>query len=242
MRSFVKLSLGAVVALLISLLLPSVSPLPHTKPQQLNLELKPLSRPWEDRFSRETSESIETATTPPPSLEVPDDSASAEAEEVRCNEGTEKVGKCKNLKERLLEYFERERFQLPLETFYNSFILEDLYHFGVVGEGIVLDDTQGSRNFGEANCDRILQRYYKNVSSGPCAWTYTCSYNAITFPRFRVEATLNKPVLLYRQLCEEVRMEDVVYFRREKCPDNPCKDENWVEQVGQVVVGYVETS
>ena len=258
MRTFIKFSLGAVIVLLASLLPAVVSPMPHAKPhqqEQTNLDKKHLLRLW-NRFSRETSESIETVTTPPPSIEAlattptpsmealveGDGDDSAGTEEVRCNEGTEKVGKCKNLKEKLLEYFERTRFQLPLDTFFNSFVLEDLYHFGVVGEGIVLDDTQSNINFGEANCNRILQRYYKNISSGPCAYTHTCSYSSNTFPRFRVEAALNNPVLLDRQLCEEVRMEGVVSFRREKCPDDPCKDENWVEQEGHVVVGYVSTS
>lgn len=247
MRIFVKLILGAVVALLVNL----VSSMPHAKPQQQpNLDKEQLLRPLNDRFSRETSESsTETVTTSPPLLEAlveegDDVDSSAETEEVRCGEetATEKVGKCKNLKETLLEYFGRHRFQLPLETFYSSFVLEDIYHFGVVGDGIVLDDTQSNRDFGEANCDRIIKQYYKNISSGPCAWSYTCSYSTNTFPRFRVDAILNQPVLFDRQLCEEVRMENVVSFRREKCPDNPCRNENWVEQTGHVVVGYKSTS
>lgn len=246
--------LVAVVATLACLLNSSpagVSALPPANSRDVRLkQLEELQSTYNDtqkknRYNRETSESVLLmATTPelpltePTTTEEPEGSA-AGIQSIRCNKIR---SDCKSLKERLIEYFERPpRYQIPLDSFYNAFVLDDIYYFGLLGGAGGVPESQSSRDYGVYNCQRILQAYQRpqTISSGVCSWNYTCTYDTYRFPRFRIEASILDREHLDRGPCIAVTMERVTYFRREKCPGDPCERENWVKDVADnIVVGY----
>lgn len=218
---------------------------------ELNLKSLYDAEKKNDRYSRETSESVLTmATTSQLPLPEPveeegategSEGSGAEVQAVRCDKLRRTRSQCRTLKERLVEYFDNNGQLARLNSFYNAFVLEDIHHFGLLGRVFnVMPDSQRTTIFGEDNCAAILERRYglRNVSAGICSWYYTCSYNPNSLPRFRIEARLFDPTLHTRQFCEEVRMERVTYFVREKCP---CGGENWKKNETDIVVGYEET-
>ena len=160
----------------------------------------------------------------------------------RCDEETRRQHNCLNLKEYLVEYF-RSRFDLPLDSFYNAFVLEDINHFNLLGNGTLEEvelTEERIRDIGNTQCNRIIQRYRpRESSSGNCSWTYTCSYNPNRLPRFTVEAELSNPNM-YQRVCEEVRMEGVTHFLKVPCGD-PCGRSTWtISTRNSIRVGYVQ--
>ena len=201
-----------------------------------------------NRHTRETSESVIAMATTSQLPELEEEStegSGAEVQGIRCNPEPLKVSShCKTLQEKLQEYFERNRFQRPLDTFYSDFVLDDLHYFGLLG-GVSNNrqDNQRTRNFGDNTCDRILDIHRPRVvPAGRCTWNYTCSYNSNTFPRFKLQASLvNNSTLGTRLHCREERMSAVTYFEQMPCVGDPRRTEHWVERVdNDIVVGYVD--
>lgn len=205
-----------------------------------------------NRYSRETSESILTmATTPQLPLtesaettESSEGSGAAETQGIRCANRIQRTSQCKTLKEKLVEYFDKFYELPPLDSFYSSFVLEDINFFGLLGGDSSFEpDSERTRRKGNNNCAAILEHYHRPqvVSAGICTWNYTCSYDPNRFPRFLLQATLLNPQLYNTQRCDEVVMNRVTYFQREECQEDPCRRENWVESVmDTIVVGFEE--
>lgn len=213
-------------------------------------ELPPYDAHKKNRYSRETSESVLTMATTP-QLPLPSESAESsegsgavESQGVRCANRMQRNSRCKTLKDKLVEYFDRFGGQLPpLDSFYNSFVLEDINFFGLLGRTYTFTESQRTRNHGSNTCAAILEHYHRprTIRAGNCHWNYSCSYDPNRFPRFVINATLLEPQQYIRQRCEEVTMSRVTYFQREECLGDPCERENWTEHVmPNIVVGYVE--
>lgn len=253
------LSLAAVATIACLLSLPSgVHVLPvGLGPRMDRLKTKELplyNTHKKNRYSRETSESIvATATTsqlPPAEEESSEGSGIAEAQGVRCMNNNAK-SQCRTLKERLVEYFDKNMDQPPLDSFYNSFLLEDIHNFGLLdGDStrtLELDsDSERSKDKGNRTCAAILELRHRpqSINAGICSWRYSCSYDPNRFPRYLIQATLFNPEEYTEHgRCELVTMSRVTYFQREECPGDPCRKENWMEMVmNNIVVGYVNTT
>jgi hypothetical protein len=211
---------------------------------QPNLQKAPFNAHKKNRYARETSESILTmTTTSQPVTDANTEGSGAEIQAQRCNPKMRRTNSpCKSLKEKLLEYFGRNELQLPLDTFYNSFVLADIYSL-IGGPSSRLPVSQSTRDFGVTTCAAIVERHYRPraISNGLCSWNYSCSYSPTRFPSFKVEARLSDESYLTRQLCNPVRMEDVTYFEQVDCPEDPCSRENWVQRRYDVVVGFRES-
>lgn len=211
------------------------------------LNLHPPFDTHKNRYSRETSESVlamSTTSQLPEPVQDGMEGSGAEIQAVRCNTKIRKTtSKCKTLQEILAVYFDENRYQVPLDSFYNAFVLEDIQYFGLLGgTSNIVPNSQRTQNFGESNCAAILEHHHRpqTISAGNCSWNYTCSYDPNRFPRFRVQARLLNPEFHTRLICDKVIMNCVTYFEREKCPGDPCEGENWKKSETDIIVGYVE--
>ena len=243
------LTLKSVVVLLAILLsVSSVSSLPYRDLNRLpkgseDRQNKPVSPKPPLRHLRETSETVPSATTtpslPPTSITEP-----ATEEGPRCDESTRVQNNCKNLKETLMEYF-GQVYAFPYDTFFNSFTLDDIRYFNLLGDGSmeVHEETTLTASIGQTICDRIIRDKYRDqrLSSGKCHWHYTCDFDFNRFPRAVVEAELNETAteLYDRSLCNEERVRGVTHFVRVPCPEDPCGRTTWGVRYGNSVnIGY----
>lgn len=215
-----------------------------------NIPGKHITKP--DRFTRGTSENAQiVSTTPAPPLQQPEAEGSTETAPTSaplCDEEARQASTCRTLKERLREdlNISHHMIQYPLEGVLNAFSLDDLIYFDLLGEGTPapLIDTPGSYlRISEPICNSIIQHHYRplNVDLGECAWHYTCSHSFERFPTIRIEAELNEPRHFDLVMCNQVVMQDVVYYERQDCLGDPCRTENWVKRSYDVVVGYKVT-
>lgn len=192
------------------------------------------------RHIRETSETVSTASTTTASL--PPDSTTEPPTEV-CDETTRVQRGCKNLKELLLEYLRLP--SPPSDTTVNSFMIQDLMYFDLLGNGSTeeQEETDFSADEGREICSRTLTEKYSNLrqSSGNCNWHYTCDFDFNRFPRVRIQAELDSNSGRH---CEAVHMRDVPYFKRRPCNNDPCGRSTWgiLRYREGNIIGYEDNS
>ncbi len=263
-RALTLSSAVVLLAILLSSLCSMASSLPYRDINSINSRhrgseegqklpsLKPTTT--RHRLGRATSENVLSAATTtttsqlpsPPEEEEEGSGAPSTESGPRCDEASRQQQGCRNLKEALVEYFRHislTSYDLPLDTFYNSFVLEDLHYFNLLGNGHMEADevTQVVRDFGERQCTRIISRYsLQNASSGICSWHYICSFDSNRFPRFKVEAKINDQTLHNRGICNDVQM-DATFFQRQACPGDECGRSTWVRNGSLIRVGYEES-
>ena len=194
------------------------------------------------RFERETHENTPVA---PDNGELSgtstsEDSTTPETAAVQCDEETRQASSCRSLKERLQEYLSTPHS--TGETVLNAFNLDDLALFDLLGEGrpTGLSNTPSISDLGDAKCDYILRNHFRPLSVkqgqyGECSYNFSCSHDVTRFPALRIEANL---INVDNDDCDRVLMHDVVYFERQECVGDPCRQENWVKRKTDLVVGY----
>ena len=156
------------------------------------------------------------------------------------DEETRQKSSCRSLKERL-----QECLTTPHSignSVLNAFSLDDLALFDLLGEGTPtgLTNTPSNREVGERKCNDILRNHFRPLSVkqgqyGQCSYNFSCSYDMTRFPALRIEANL---IHVDNDDCDRVLMHDVVYFERQECVGDPCRQENWVRRKTNLVVGY----
>ena len=231
-----------------SLLLISI-PRSQTLPFGINTHEGKGTQEQRIRFERETHESIPVPSTTPAAPDngelsgtsTSEDSTTPETAAVQCDEETRQASSCRSLKERLQEYLSTPH-SIDETVLQNAFTLDDLALFDLLGEGrpTGLSNTSSISDQGEAKCNYILLNHFRPLSVkqgqyGECSYNFSCSHDVTRFPALRIEANL---INVDNDDCDRVLMHDVVYFERQECMGDPCRQENWVKRKTNLVVGY----
>lgn len=226
--------------------LPCVIAVPHslkgTADKEDSLKFKDkLGQLLLQRFSRGTSESIVTTSIPTEQ----ESQSVATKDEKMCSNNSRST--CRTLKEVLLDSLNDK--YISLDTFYNAFVLADVYHFGLLDEREGEEVSELTRRQGEATCRRIIHNHHKpenatsersSVEDITCKWYYSCESDYNQLPRFTVQAKLLEPELLERSFCDPIET-TVTVFQREDCLSDPCRRYKWSKKTKQMTLGYKPT-